>query len=88
MSDTGPMPGSTEPTGPPAASTPAVGSEARREPDLFAEVVSRLLGGPLAFGGLGWALDHWLGTAFLLPVGAIVGMALSLYVVWLRYGTE
>lgn len=62
--------------------------DARREPDVFTGVTSRLLGGPLAFGGLGWALDHWLGTAFLLPIGAIVGVALALYVVWLRYGTQ
>ena len=35
---------------------------------------------------LGWLADRWLGTGFLLPVGMLAGMALSLYVVWLRYG--
>ena len=33
-------------------------------------------------------LDHWLGTAFLLPVGIVGGMALSLYLIWFRYGTH
>ena len=51
-------------------------------------VVSYLISGPALFGGIGWALDRWLGTAFLVPVGILVGMAVSLYLVWFRYGTQ
>ena len=51
-------------------------------------VVSYLISGPVMFGGIGWALDHWLGTEFLVPVGILVGMAVSLYLVWFRYGTQ
>ena len=51
-------------------------------------VVSYLISGPVFFGGLGWVLDRWLGTAFLVVVGLLVGMATSLYLVWFRYGTS
>lgn len=55
--------------------------------DVYTNVLSRLLAGPLVFGLLGWALDRWLGTPVFLPVGLIGGMALAIYVIWLRYGT-
>ena len=51
-------------------------------------VVSYLISGPAMFGGIGWALDSWLGTSWLVAVGILGGMALSLYLVWFRYGTE
>ena len=51
-------------------------------------VVSYLISGPVMFGGIGWALDNWLGTAFFVPVGILAGMAASLYLVWFRYGTQ
>ncbi len=51
-------------------------------------VVSYLISGPVMFGGIGWALDHWLGTGFFVPVGILTGMAVSLYLVWFRYGTQ
>lgn len=47
-----------------------------------------LLSGPLVYGGLGALLDRWLGTGFLLPVGIVGGMALSVYLIWFRYGTH
>jgi F0F1-type ATP synthase assembly protein I len=51
-------------------------------------VVSYLISGPVMFGGIGWALDHWLSTAFFVPLGILAGMAVSLYLVWVRYGTQ
>lgn len=51
-----------------------------------ADVTAYLLAGPLVMGGLGWLGDRWLGTAFLLPIGLIAGIALALYVVLIRYG--
>lgn len=50
--------------------------------------VSYLISGPVLFGGIGWALDAWLGTSWLVAVGIVGGMALSLYLVWFRYGTQ
>lgn len=56
--------------------------------DVYTGVISRLLAGPVGIGGLGWTLDRWLNTSFLLPSGILLGMALALYVIWLRYGTS
>lgn len=56
--------------------------------DVYTGVISRLLAGPLGIGGFGWGLDRWLGTAFFMPCGILLGMALALYVIWLRYGTS
>ena len=55
--------------------------------DIYSNVISRLLAGPLVFGLLGWVVDRWLVTSFVLPIGLIGGMALAIYVIWLRYGT-
>ena len=66
-----------------SAPHPAAGADA-----LGATVLAYLITGPLLFGGLGWLADRWLGTTFLVALGAVVGMALSLYTIWLRYGTS
>jgi ATP synthase protein I len=47
-----------------------------------------LLSGLLFWGGVGWGLDKWLGTSYLLLVGLLLGMGASLYLVWLRFGRE
>jgi F0F1-type ATP synthase assembly protein I len=53
-----------------------------------ASVIAYLVTGPALFGGLGWLLDRWLGTGFIVLLGMLAGMAMSLYVIWLRYGTQ
>jgi ATP synthase protein I len=47
-----------------------------------------LLSGLLFWGGIGWALDRWLGTTFLTLLGLLIGMGGALYLVWLRFGRE
>lgn len=54
--------------------------------DIYTGVLSHLLAGPLTFGGIGYGLDRWLGWSWCVPVGIVMGMALALYVIWLRYG--
>ncbi|SDE19427.1 hypothetical protein SAMN04489747_2761 [Auraticoccus monumenti] len=49
-------------------------------------VLSYVLAGPVVYGGLGWVGDHFLGTQFLLPVGAVLGIVLSVYMIVKRYG--
>jgi F0F1-type ATP synthase assembly protein I len=49
-------------------------------------VLSYLLAGIAVYGGLGWLLDRWLDTSFLLPVGVVVGAACSIYLIIRRYG--
>lgn len=60
--------------------------ESRRSADSANGIIASMLAGPLMMGPAGWALDTWLGTAFLLPVGILVGVGLSGYSIWLRYG--
>jgi len=77
----------TEPPTPPGSTSPEDGvpnAEAHHAWRAFAY----LLSGPLLYGGIGWLLDSWLGTQFLLPIGIVGGMALSLYLIWFRYGTD
>jgi F0F1-type ATP synthase assembly protein I len=50
--------------------------------------MSYLISGPVLFGGIGWGLDSWLGTSWLVAVGILGGMAVSVYLVWVRYGTQ
>ena len=57
-----------------------------RQTDLANAVIAYLLAGPAGFGLLGWVLDALIGTQFLLPVGVVLGMVLSMYVIWVRYG--
>jgi F0F1-type ATP synthase assembly protein I len=51
-------------------------------------IIGYLLSGLLFWGGVGWALDRWLGTTFLLLTGLLVGAASGIYLVWLRFGRE
>ena len=60
----------------------------RLEESRMWNVVSYLITGPAMFGLIGWGLDTWLGTTWLVAVGIVGGMALSLYLVWFRYGTQ
>lgn len=85
--------GPSDPLDPSDPSDPSDPDEAereqlRRDSEMWTKVGGYLLAGPLLYGGIGWGLDHWLGTAFLLPVGIIGGMALSLYLIWFRYGSQ
>lgn len=60
--------------------------EPSAEESLGYTVLSYLLAGPLLYGGIGFGLHHWLGWSWAVPVGVLVGVAVSLYLVWFRYG--
>jgi ATP synthase protein I len=49
-------------------------------------IVGYLLSGLLFWGGVGWAMDHWLKTHFFLLGGLLLGVSASLYLIWLRIG--
>lgn len=87
-----PTPPSTPPSDPPGPPDPEPDEterdQLRRDSEMWTKVGGYMLAGPLLYGGIGWGLDHWLGTAFLLPVGIIGGLALSLYLIWFRYGSQ
>jgi F0F1-type ATP synthase assembly protein I len=40
----------------------------------------------VVWGGVGWLLDQWLHLRVLAPVGIILGMAVAIYLVVVKYG--
>lgn len=54
--------------------------------DAGFRVLSILISGVAFYGGLGWLLDRWLQTSWLLPVGIIAGAVAGVYMVITRYG--
>ena len=51
-------------------------------------IIGLLLSGVIAWGGIGWLLDRWLGTSLFLPVGILVGAAGAFYLIIRRYGQD
>jgi F0F1-type ATP synthase assembly protein I len=44
-----------------------------------------LVSAVLVWAGLGWLLDRWIGSdPWFLAIGAIVGNAAGIYLIWLR----
>lgn len=50
------------------------------------EVLSYLIAGMLVYGGIGWLIGRAVGIGMLFPIGAVVGLAISLGWVVYRYG--
>jgi ATP synthase protein I len=44
-----------------------------------------IVSGVGVYGVLGWLLDRWLGTTFLVAVGILVGAAFGLYMTFARF---
>jgi ATP synthase protein I len=44
-----------------------------------------LVSGVLLYGILGWLLDRWLDTSFLVAIGICLGAALGTYQTWERF---
>ncbi|WP_158600663.1 hypothetical protein [Tessaracoccus antarcticus] len=49
-------------------------------------VLSYILAGQILYGGLGWLGDHYFHAGWMLPVGLILGLATSTYLIIMRYG--
>lgn len=45
-----------------------------------------LLAGMLVWGGAGWLIDWGLGITAFFPIGVLLGLAASVYLVYLRSG--
>ena len=63
-------------------------SERRGEAGDGYAALSYILAGPLPYGGLGWVGDHLIGTVFLLPLGVVGRLALSVIVIYKRFGAN
>ncbi len=70
------------------AADPALPSPTAQADAMGSTVLAYLITGPLLFGGLGWMVDRWLGVTLFIALGIVGGMGLSLYTIWLRYGTS
>ena len=52
-------------------------------------VIGTLFAGILVWGGIGFLLDRWLDLRWLfLPIGMVIGVSASIYMVYLRYGRD
>lgn len=47
---------------------------------------SYVVTGVLVYGLVGWGLDRWWGTTYLVAVGIVVGAGLGLYLTWRAFG--
>ena len=59
-----------------------------RGAEMVWSIIGTLVAGVLAWGGIGWLLDRWLGTRYLVAVGVLVGMAGAFYLIIKRYGSQ
>ena len=50
------------------------------------QAVSYMLSGLIVYGLVGYGLDRWLGTDFLVGVGIVLGTGLGVLMVWMRWG--
>ena len=74
---------------PPADSVPAAPASAGTSRSMDPWVaLGRLGGGVLVYGGVGWLLDQWWDTAFLAPLGILLGVALGLYVTFVALRSQ
>lgn len=47
---------------------------------------SYLVSGAAFYGLIGWGLDRWLGTTWLVVVGILLGVGLGVYMTFGRFG--
>lgn len=50
-------------------------------------VLSYILAGLIFYGGLGWLGDRYFNISWLLPLGLILGLATSIYLIIKRFGS-
>jgi ATP synthase protein I len=44
-----------------------------------------LVAGVLLYGGVGWLLDRWWGTSFMIVVGILLGAGLAIFQTFARF---
>ncbi|MBS42223.1 MAG: hypothetical protein CMH83_03400 [Nocardioides sp.] len=44
-----------------------------------------LVAGVMLYGSIGWLLDRWWGTGFMVAIGILLGAVLGLYLTWTRF---
>lgn len=90
----GPVPGDAGSAGLPAAGGPIEPRPLHPSLQPQGESVAwsamgSLLAGPLVWGGVGYLLDHVLGTGrTFTAIGVVVGSVTAFYIVYLRFGRD
>ncbi len=75
-------------TWPPMAGRPDRGDPWRGIGTAWA-VMGTLLAGIVVWGGIGYVVDRLIGFHWLfLPVGMLIGVSTSIYLVYVRYGRD
>lgn len=44
-----------------------------------------IVSGVAVYGAIGWLVDRWLGTSFLVAIGILLGAGFGLYMTWARF---
>lgn len=57
-------------------------------PDAAMRVLSYVIAGIVIYGGLGWLIDRTWHQSWGVPVGLILGMGLSIYMIIRRFGRQ
>jgi F0F1-type ATP synthase assembly protein I len=48
-------------------------------------ITGTMLSGIIVWGGVGLALDRWLGTEFIARIGVLLGLGVAIYIVIMKY---
>lgn len=44
-----------------------------------------IVAGVFMYGALGWGLDRWLGTTYIVAIGILIGAVFGIYMTWARF---
>ncbi|WP_040338312.1 AtpZ/AtpI family protein [Candidatus Blastococcus massiliensis] len=69
-----------------ARSRPASPARQPSGADIGWSVTGTLISGMAVWGGVGWLIDRWLDLRLFAPIGIVLGMAVAIYVVVVKYG--
>ena len=47
-----------------------------------------IVAGVFFYGLVGWLLDRWLGTSFLVAIGILLGAGLGIYMTYARFNKQ
>lgn len=47
-----------------------------------------LISGVAIYGLIGWGLDQWWGTSFMVAVGIVTGAAFGIYLSWVKFAVR
>jgi|OM-RGC.v1.036227360 ATP synthase protein I len=51
----------------------------------FWSIFSYLLSGLIVWGGIGALINHFLNFRLALPIGLLIGITASFYLIWIRF---